>query len=344
MTSLSILYLGPTSSGSTTYHRLNALRRLGHDLTALDPLGLIPRSGKLWNWIDYNTGYCRLQNSLYSAIQQKLNCIDSSFDIIWVTGGELLGPSLLLWLKNTYSCPLVLYCNDDPTGPRDGMRFATLRRSMSHYDLSVCCRDVCELEWLARGSPQVLRVWMSFDEVIHKSMNRCEDPQPEVSFIGTNIPGENRDLFLQSLAASGCSLRIFGIRWQRSKAWNTLRHFYVGTGLLDEAYASQLACSALSLGLLSHGNRDLYTTRSFEIPACGGVLLAERTSEHQLLFEDGVEALFWDTADECSNAAKKFINNPQSLTTIRDRGNSHVLSAGLGHEDICKQILASLFT
>jgi len=326
MTGLNILYLGPTSSGSTTYHRLNALRRLGHELTDINPLNLIRRSGKFCNWIDYNTGYCRLQISLFTALQEKLNDI----------------PSILRWLKNTYNCPLVLYCNDDPTGPRDWRRFWTLRRSMCLYDLSVCCREVCELEWLSLGLAQVVRAWMSYDEVIHRPNIIYDHPSPEVSFIGTNIPGEKRDQFLHSLAASGLSLRIFGSRWQRSRIWNILRRFYVGPGLLDEAYASQLERSALSVGLLSHGNRDLHTQRSVETPACAGVLLAERTSEHQLLFEDGVEALFWDTAEECSEVAKYFLDNPLALKTIRDRGSIHARSAGLGNEDICNQILATL--
>jgi len=342
MPRLNILYLGSLSSGATSYHRLTALRRLGHNVIGLDPLSLIRKRGRILNWIDWNTGYILLQPGLLSAIGKTLNRIHSSLDLIWVSEGQYLGPSVLRLLKSTFKCRLFLHCVDDPTGTRDMMRFWTLRRSMSLYDLGVCSTEVCELEWLVYGFSQVVRLWLSYDEVIHGSMILCEHPRPEVSFIGTNIPGEKRDLFLLFLAASGIALSLYGNRWQRSRTWNTLSSFLCGLGLKDRAYASQLAHSALSLGLLSHGNRDLHTRRSVEIPACAGVLLGERTSEHQLLYEDGVEALLWDTADECSKVAKHYLGNPQALRTIRDRGSTHARSAGLGNEDICRQVLATL--
>lgn len=61
-----------------------------------------------------------------------------------------------------------------------------------------------------------------------------------------------------------------------------------------------IQCARVNLGLLSHENRDLHTTRSLEIPALGGLLCAERTHEHLALYEEGVEALFWNDAEECA--------------------------------------------
>lgn len=39
-------------------------------------------------------------------------------------------------------------------------------------------------------------------------------------------------------------------------------------------------------------NYDLQTTRTMEIPACGSLLMAERTIEHEELFKDEEEAVF----------------------------------------------------
>jgi hypothetical protein len=99
---------------------------------------------------------------------------------------------------------------------------------------------------------------------------------------------------------------------------------------------------AVTLGFLSHQNRDLVTTRSFETPACGGLFCAERTSEHQLLYEDGWEAVFWDSTEECILQCNKLLGDPELRQKICTTGAQHVREIGVGNEDICRQILASI--
>jgi spore maturation protein CgeB len=63
-------------------------------------------------------------------------------------------------------------------------------------------------------------------------------------------------------------------------------------------FAEAVAEAPLQLGLLNSQNRDTHTCRSFEVPACGGVLIAPATAEHVQLLEDGVTAyLYIDEAE-----------------------------------------------
>ncbi len=339
---INVLYLGGDSIGSTSAHRANAIRRLGYTVLVLNPWCLIPRFNKILAWFHYRTAYRMLQRCLRLAFQHTL--AESGFkpSIIWVNSGELLGLSILKWLQSQYNCPLVLYCNDDPTGPRDWNRFASLRRVMPLYDLCICPRQVNEIEWLALGASKVLRVWMSYDEVYHGMARTLDFPAPEVGFIGTNIPADDRDEFLFHLLKSGIPLSLFGANWHRSKHWGQLRPYWHGSSLENNAYADQLSNVAMCLGLLSHQNRDLHTQRTLEVPAAGGVLLAERSSEHQLLFEESVEALYWETVTDCSQLAQHMLGCFLELSAIRKAGHQRLVEIGVGNEDVVSHALAAL--
>ena len=50
----------------------------------------------------------------------------------------------------------------------------------------------------------------------------------------------------------------------------------------------------MALAFLRKENRDDYTQRTFEIPACNGVLLAERTRRHVQFYNEGTEAEFFE--------------------------------------------------
>jgi spore maturation protein CgeB len=65
-----------------------------------------------------------------------------------------------------------------------------------------------------------------------------------------------------------------------------------------------IGAAKLNLGFLRKKNRDFFTMRTFEIPACNGVLLAERTPLHQAIYREGVEVEFFDPSDPEDLAAK----------------------------------------
>lgn len=337
-----ILYFGDDSIGSTSFHRAAAIRRLGHRVTVVNPRGLLPRFGRLLSWFHYRTAYKTLQLRLQCEMAAALSGLRQRPSLIWVNSGEYFGPSILRWLRSEFNCPLALYCNDDPTGPRDWNRFALLRTALPFYDLCICPRQVNELELLSLGAKKLLRVWLSYDEVIHFAAKPSAFLKSELCFIGTNIPAERRDLFLVNMLDAGIPLSIYGGNWHRSRYWPMLRQNFDGSSLVNEDYAAQLSKVAMCLGLLSHRNRDLHTRRTMEIPAAGSVLLAERSSEHQLLFEEGVEALYWQTATDCTQLSQYMLASESDLSRIRTAGHQRLAEFGIGNEDVVRQSLLAL--
>lgn len=341
-----ILYLGPDDSGSTSAHRAHALTRLGHSVTIHNPFDAI--TGLLGlaalGPIHYRTGYRLLQHQVEQWLMVVLSSIQPP-DVIWVDGGELLGRRCVALLKKV-GCPVVLYNVDDPTGKRDGRRFDSLLQAIPLYDLVAVVRRETEQECRALQPKQVIRVLRSYDEVEHQPFAKTEDIpnifRSEVVFVGTWMRYEKRDEFLLELLARGIPLSIWGDRWTKSPHWQQLQAAYRGGALAGREYVAAIQGSKICLGLLSKGNRDLHTQRSLEVPFAGGLLCAERTVEHQEIYQEGVDAVFWSDAAECATICHQLLADDAHRTRIRLAGMHKVRTLGVGNEAICQRILREI--
>jgi spore maturation protein CgeB len=93
-------------------------------------------------------------------------------------------------------------------------------------------------------------------------------------------------------------------------------------------YAKALCGADICLCFLSKINRDVYTRRCFEIPACGRLLLAERTYELQTLFKEDEEACFFSSEEELTNKVCWLLENPTIRNKIAESGQKRVWKDG----------------
>ncbi len=333
--SLTIIYLGPISG--TCLDRANALRRLGHAVEHLDLRQFLPKTA----WVDritWRMGGNLIAPWLMRNLSEKLN--GKQFDLCYVDGGEWVTPKVIS-LLNLYAKKVINYNIDDPLGARDGARFKAYQQSLPYYDLNVVVRqeNIAEAEVLK--VKKIMRVYRSADEVSHASRELTEKDHQTwdsaVLFLGTWFP--ERGPFLLALAQLGVPLTIRGPNWHKAPEWPQLKKFWKGGAIEGDDYAKAIQCAKVNLGLLSKENRDLHTTRSLEIPALGGLLCAERTSEHIAMYNEGQEAVFWNDAEECAEMCRFALSDENRRQAIAQSGHLRVKKNGHYNEAILTTIL-----
>lgn len=344
---MKILYLGSNSAVTTSSYRAKALQRLGHGVINLDPYAFvgISKKSRFIKSFHYKTGYKYLQRGLRLWLENEF-CSLHDIEVVWVDSGELFGKNVLKKIGEL-KVPIILFNHDDPTGKRDGNRFKNLKEAIPYYTLITAVRHETEDELKILGAKKVIRIWRSYDEVMHnKNLIKGSIEKKfisEICFIGTWMRGENRDEFLLKLIKRGLDVSIWGARWNKSKYWPELRDHWRGDALGGEDYVKAIVGSKICLGFLSKGNRDLHTTRTMEIPYAGGLLCAERTAEHIALYNDREEAFFWEDVDECYEICTFLLDNSELREKVALAGHKRALANNHSNENICSQILTATF-
>lgn len=339
---MNILYIG--QNYGTSLQRCQALKRIGHDPYLIDPFALIQSNRFVAKWIHLTGAFALstwVKNQIIKDIEKK------HFDLVWVDGGVLCEPDLIIKLKNKFGF-VINYNNDDPFPLKeygDYGKWRLYRESIPYYDLLAVVRKQNIKEVKEYGCKNVIHVFRSADEILHKPVvlnsDEVERWKSEVCFVGTWMP--KRDSFIIRLLKRKLPLSIWGDRWHKSAEWNFIKPHWKGPGVFNSDYSKIIQSSKICLGLLSIGNRDDHTQRSVEIPAIGGLFCAKRSAEHLQMYTEGREAVFWDTADECADVCFDLLKSPDLRIEIARRGHERCLSNNYFNEPTMKHILDQAF-
>ena len=291
--------------------RLAALREEGHHVVPFHQDQHMAHAMRTWplrKWTD-----CVFRPEAVTAFNAAfLTALRRSApSIAWIEKALLLQPSTLERARDLLpNCTFVCFQDDDPFGLRleEERLWRSFIAAIPFYDVHFVKRKDNIAEFAAHGARHVAIFTSGFHApLFHPAPVTSSSKQHEVVFVGTAL--DHRTAHVASLLRDhSLPLAVFGNRWRRHMVFYRYRsHFH--PAVWGASYAHVLRSACIALGYVSSSNRDEYSMRSFEIPAVGTFLLAERTAAHMAFFEEGREAEFFSSPRECATKARFFLTH-----------------------------------
>jgi spore maturation protein CgeB len=295
------------------------------------------------SFIDKVFSKLKLPFDKYNHNKRIINkCKEVVFDYIFIVKGNHIKPSTLKKIKIiSRNTKLISWTQDDMFAWHNRSLYYTL--GLKYYDLIVTQKSYnCNKDELpSLGAKNILFQNKSFLPRLHKPCKDCSKIKfkHDVLFIG--FAEKERYESINFLAKNGIRVVIYGSGWDKvnfkgNEQKNLTFHY---ENLVNENYANAISCSKISLCFLRKQNRDLQTSRTVEIPACGGFMLAEKTREQMDLFEDGKEAVYFSNDDELLKNVKYYLDNEKERRLIRSKGLKKCLDSDYSYQNRAKEII-----
>lgn len=361
-----VLFVGYLGRGQTSGMRCEALRRLGHDVVAVD-------AGATWR----HASYLARQWGQLTSRGRRIDLLNASVieaaerhrpQLVWAEKQEYLRPATLRRLGS--GAAVTLHYNPDPYFSLAWKRTALADECLRSYDALVVTKRY-ELEsYRAQNSGRVMYSPLGYDPIGHAPPRTRIPRGSDVVFVGGWEP--RRERLLANATRIAKSVKVWGYGWSvaqssRLRPLRALRlgrlapgqHVYFGarsaalssaTGagegasgeIYEERYAEAVAGSRVALGFVREICPDEHTTRTFEIPAIGGFMLADRTNEHLELFEEGKEAEYFESDEEYSDKLRFYLANDDARDRIARAGHVRCMTSGYSYDDRIRSVLSEL--
>ena len=346
---MKILFLGQIGLGQTSLMRMRAFERLGHTVRGV-------HTGEPWtraSWLKRQVQRRLQRGSVVDEINSSVLERAREFrpNLVWAEKQEFLRAETIGKLRKLDA--RWVHFTPDPYFSVDWKRTQLMDKAMGAFDALVYCKSYERKHYEALGKPVVYMPLGYCDEVHRPLPSKDARWSCAVGFLGGWEP--RRERLLHAVAASGVEVKIWGGYWDflRDGKWTLRRHIILrqlaggdtfrfhndellarahqGEEVYEDDYARALTGSKIGLGFLRRVCPDQHTTRTFEIPACGSLLLADRTEEHQEFFKEGKEAEFFASPEELLDKVKFYCSNESARKRVAEGGYKRCIEAGYAY-------------
>jgi len=338
--SLRILFLGENWYGSCARACCFALRRLGCDVTDIDISTMIPQ----WRQRSNRAIRRMLQSRIVHEYNQLiLDCASQiKPDILLAFKGQSVTVATLRKLR---SSGIALYNYFPDTIPSEQGNL--LAETIQEYD----CVFYTKRFWEANppdglGKRPLVFLPHGYDPELHRIMEldarETSELTHDVTVIASHTDYKEKVLLELIGLMPKLDLHIYGERWTCPPRALELRSHISGMALAGSRYAKGVRAARINLAITSWTGRlelDETTTRTYEIPACGGFMLHERTPELLELYEEGSEVAAFGSLEELASKIEYYLGRPEEREAIARAAHVRCVPA-YSYDERMKEILA----
>ncbi len=338
-----ILYIGPDYPGSNGTCWRNAFRDLGHEVMTIDDEAYTPAPRTLMQKVRFRA----TRRPPFQQIQSLNERV--------IREARVFQPEMTFYVKAYYVLPETLYetrkiglnfayMNDDMFIP--GVSTFTFLENIKRMDCILTTKSFSVKEYHEAGAPWAVYVPNAYDPSIHYPASPSQKDRKEfegdVAFIGNFHPwkadflaeaARYRNEFKINIWGSGWETTSRPDYWPRWHKWRRLQTVIRRKPLWCADMGKAIQCNKITLGLLLRHVRDLHTSRSFEIPACGGFMLADRTEEHRMYFQEDKEAVYFSSHQELIDKVRFYLAHDDCRQEIAEAGYQRCLRSNATYAD-----------
>jgi spore maturation protein CgeB len=325
-----LLYVGDLAPGTTSRMRSEALRLIG--FTTREMPTDVCQPNIVLRYADKFARRLRLPID-HARVNDALLALPEAPDVLWIDKGNTVLPSTLRRLRRRFPrLRIVGYSPDDMVQWHCSSIYFLL--GLKHYDAFITTKSFGVAELRDWGCPRVIFSENAYDPAIHRPCVKPDGSPIEqtidVGFIGHHEAERSRSI--ARLCEAGVPVTVTGPGWQRYRR-SLPPNATILPPVFGPDYAARISATLVNLGFLRKMNRDLQTQRTVEVPACGGFLLAERTTEQQRLFAEAEEADYFGDDDELIRKTRFYLDEPVRARQIASAAFRRCRSGGYSYQE-----------
>lgn len=283
--------------------------------------------GKFQNCLpSYGPSTSKLNRELLQAVEQHRP------DVLWVWRGTHVLPGTLKTIKKRFGTKLVSYNNDDPFGPKahgnvpwhHHFLWRLYIKTLPYFDYNFFYRQINIQEAELVGAKNNFLLMPYFVPSMHRPVELSDEDKKkyecDVVFVG-HYEADGRVDCLRALVDAGVHVKLYGGGyWNRDVLGDLADYFGDTPPAQGEEYCKALCGAKMCLAFLSKINRDTYTRRCFEIPACGKLVISEKTNDLVRIFKENKEYVFFSDKNELVQKVLFYLNNEPAISEIANFG------------------------
>lgn len=262
-------------------------------------------------------------------------------DIVFIVKGNVIKPNTLKKIKQNSNIKLISWSLDDMYAKHNRSYYYT--KGLNYYDKVFTSKSYNIEELKKLGAKKVEFLYQAYSKKYHKPCKNCKEIpyKTEVLFIG--FAEKERFEYLNYLAQNNIKIDIYGSGWNKKEFQNHHKNLNITSkDLIGADYSNTISCSKITLCFLRKANRDLHTSRSIEIPACGGFMVAERTDEHKALFQEDKEAVYFNSKEELFEKVRYYLGHKEERQKIAKAGFERTRKDDYSYDNMVNRILDAI--